>query len=96
MGYVIVAVIAVLVAVFAMQNTASVDLRFLFWRLAAVPLAAVVLASLAAGIVVAGLPMWFRVWRLRRQLRRAGAVPPPAASSRPAPPPPPDVSKTGH
>jgi uncharacterized integral membrane protein len=95
MGYVIVAVIAVLVAVFAMQNTASVDLRFLFWQLDAVPLAAVVLASLASGIVVAGLPMLFRVWRLRRQLRRAGAVPPPA-SPRPAPPPPPDVSKTGH
>lgn len=76
MGYLVVAVVAVAVAVFAMQNTTSVNVRFLVWELEQVPLAGVVLASLAAGVVIIGVPMWFRLWRLRGQLRRAGAPPP--------------------
>jgi len=92
MGYVIVAVVAVAVAVFAMQNTTPVTIQFLVWRLEQVSLAAVILASLAAGLVVAGIPLWFRVWRLRSRLRtsearaaRPGDAPEPPAP-RPFPP----------
>jgi uncharacterized integral membrane protein len=69
MGYLIVAVVAVAVAVFAMQNTAPVDVDFLVWKIAQVPVAAVVLASLAAGLVIAGVPLAFQLWRARRHAR---------------------------
>lgn len=81
MGYLVVAVVAVAVAVFAMQNTATVTVRFLVWQMDAVPLAAVVLVSLAAGVVVAGVPLWLRLWWLRGRLR--------ARRAEPAPPEPP-------
>jgi uncharacterized integral membrane protein len=69
MGYVIVALVAVAVAVFAMQNTAPVEVSFLIWGLARVPVAALVLASLGAGIVIVGIPLWFQLWRVRRRAR---------------------------
>jgi uncharacterized integral membrane protein len=67
MGYLIVTVVAVAVAVFAMQNITPVDVTFIVWRIAQVPVAAVVLASLGAGLVIAGVPLWFRLWRARRR-----------------------------
>jgi uncharacterized integral membrane protein len=69
MAYLIVAVVAVAVAVFTMQNTQSVTVTFLFWRVLEVPLAAVVLFSLAAGVVIVGVPLWLQRWRLRSRVR---------------------------
>jgi uncharacterized integral membrane protein len=69
MGYLIVAVVAVAAAVFAMQNTTPVDVRFIFWQLAQTPVAAVVLASLGAGLIIAGVPLSFQLWRARRRVR---------------------------
>ena len=78
MAYLIVAIIAVLVAVFTIQNTEPVTVTLLVWRVTPVPLAAVVLVSLAAGIVLVGVPLWIQRWRLRSRLRslEARAVPP--------------------
>ncbi len=86
MGYVIVAVVAVAVAVFAMQNTTHVVVKFLIWEVAAVPVAAVVLASFGVGILAVGVPASFKLWRLRRRLRTQGAAGPPD----PLFPPPPE------
>jgi lipopolysaccharide assembly protein A len=68
-GYLVVAVIAAAVAVFALQNSAPASVRFIVWSLEPVPVAALVLVSLAAGIVVAGLPLWLQRWRLRARTR---------------------------
>jgi uncharacterized integral membrane protein len=67
LGYVLVAVVAVVVTVFALQNTDASTVRFLFWRIDTVPLAILVLAALAAGLLIAGLPLAIRlgVWRSR-------------------------------
>lgn len=67
LGYVVVAVVAVLVTVFALQNTDPATVRFLAWRVETVPLAILVLAALAAGLLIAGLPLAIRlgVWRSR-------------------------------
>lgn len=92
MGYIIVAVVAVAVAIFAMQNTTPVTVRFIAWQIEEVPVAAVVLASLGAGIVIVGIPLWFRVWRLRSRLRAQPAAQPSAVDvppDRPLPPDPP-------
>jgi uncharacterized integral membrane protein len=67
LGYVLVAVVAVLVTVFALQNTDPATVRFLLWRIDTVPLALLVLVSLGAGLLIAGLPLAIRlgVWRSR-------------------------------
>jgi uncharacterized integral membrane protein len=73
MGYIVVAVVAVAVAVFAMQNTTHVVVKFLIWEVADVPVAAVVLVSFGVGILAVGIPASFKLWRLRRRLRTQAA-----------------------
>jgi uncharacterized integral membrane protein len=67
--YVFVAVLASAITLFALQNNAPVSIRFLVWRLQDVPLATVIMMSGAAGIVLAGGPLWFERWRLRARVR---------------------------
>jgi uncharacterized integral membrane protein len=100
MRYVVVAIVASAITVFALQNTARAALKFLFWS-AELPLAGVILGSVAAGIVIVGVPLWLERWRLAARTRglerrlasaeaeradavRAAAVRPPAP---PGPPP---------
>lgn len=67
LGYLVVALIAVAVAVFALQNGTPVSMRFAVWTLTNVSLAVLVLASLVAGLVIAGVPLWIQRWNLRRR-----------------------------
>ena len=71
LGYLLVALIAATVAVFALQNSAPTPVRFLVWSTETLPLAALILAALAGGLVVAGLPLLIRSWRLRSRLGSA-------------------------
>ena len=68
MGFVIVlAVVAVIVAVGALQNGQAVTVSFLFWQFEA-PLALIILAATAAGLVIGVLAGWARAlqrWRRR-------------------------------
>jgi uncharacterized integral membrane protein len=90
MGYLIVAAVAIAVAVFAMQNTTPVTVKFVLWELPDLPVAAIVLASLAAGLIIAGLPLSFRLWRLRSRVRSLEArTPAPAEFGLPREPRPP-------
>ena len=56
-----------LITIFALQNADPANVRFLFWRVEAVPVAGLVLASLIAGLLMAGVPLAIRlgVWRSR-------------------------------
>jgi uncharacterized integral membrane protein len=66
-GYLVVAVLAVITTIFALQNTAETAVRFAIWRLERVPIAGLVLGSLGAGLVIAGVPFWIKlgIWRRR-------------------------------
>lgn len=66
-GYVVVAGVAVIVTVFILQNTDPATVRFLMWRNDALPLALLLLGSVVAGLLVAGVPLAIRlsVWRSR-------------------------------
>jgi uncharacterized integral membrane protein len=87
LGYLVAALAATIVAIFALQNGAPTTVRFLTWTVEAVPLAGVVLIALAAGLVVTGLPLALRVWRWRSRARaleaRVTALEKNAAESRP-------------
>jgi uncharacterized integral membrane protein len=67
LGYLVVAVTAVLVTIFALQNTDPATVRLLIWRLETVPVAVLVLVALGAGLLIAGLPLAIKlgVWRSR-------------------------------
>ncbi|HAM58795.1 MAG: hypothetical protein A2W08_09935 [Candidatus Rokubacteria bacterium RBG_16_73_20] len=67
--YVFVAVLASAITLFALQNSDQTKIRFLVWSLEGVPLATVILVSVAAGVVLVGLPLWVDRWRLRMRLR---------------------------
>ena len=66
-GYLLVALLAASVAIFALQNTDPISVRFLFWSTQALPAAGVTLAALAIGVIVAGVPLAIarRRWRSR-------------------------------
>jgi uncharacterized integral membrane protein len=68
-GYLIVALLAAAIAVFALQNSTPVAIRFLIWSVQEVPIAALALGSLGVGLIVAGLPLWLARWRLRSRAR---------------------------
>ena len=71
-------VLGVIIAIFAVQNPMSVEIRFLWWQTQG-PLAAAVLISAAAGALVAlllGIPEVFGArWRIRSLERRLGDLP---------------------
>lgn len=67
-GYLVVALLAVAVTIFAVVNSAQVTVNLVFWQYE-MPLSALVLLSLAAGIMVAGVPLVLQRWRLRARTR---------------------------
>jgi uncharacterized integral membrane protein len=68
-GYVVVAVLAAAVTVFALQNSAPTAVQFLLWRREGMPVSALILISLGAGLVLAGVPLAIQRWRLRSRVR---------------------------
>lgn len=68
LGYLIVAVVAAAVTLFAIQNADRTAVSFLLWRREGVPVAGLILGALAAGIILAGLPLALQRWRLRARV----------------------------
>ena len=64
-----VVVLVAAVAILVLQNTAPTSVRFLLWALEGVPLATVILLSVAIGIVIVGVPLWLSGLQLRRRVR---------------------------
>jgi uncharacterized integral membrane protein len=68
-GYLLVAILAAAITIFALQNSAPTTVRFLLWAVDGVPVSAVILLSLTTGVAVAGLPLLIQRWRLRSRTR---------------------------
>jgi uncharacterized integral membrane protein len=72
-------ILGLAVAVFALQNTESIQIRFLWWKVQG-PVAAITLVSAMAGalvMVLFGLPGWLSAhWRIRSLERRLEGRPP--------------------
>ena len=67
--YIVVAVVAIAITAFALQNNTPTAVRFLFWNLPGVPLATIILVSVTLGVVLVGVPLLTGRWRLRLRLR---------------------------
>lgn len=72
-GYLIVALVAAVVVVFAFQNGTPVSIRFLTWTVPSVSVAGLTLIALASGVVATGVPLGIQRWRLRARTRRLEA-----------------------
>ena len=72
-AYILVALLSAAVAVFALQNNASMSLRFLAWSLDNVPLAGALLAALGVGLILAALPLEIARWHWRARARALAA-----------------------
>ena len=72
-GYLIVALIAAALAIFALQNGTPTTVRFIVWNLDGVPLAGLILGAFGAGLLIAGVPLGIQRWRARSQARRLEA-----------------------
>jgi putative membrane protein len=93
--YLLVAILAVAVTTFALQNTAPTSVRFLVWTLEDVPLAGVVLLAVGAGLAIMGAPLLFARLRHHSRVRALEArvaelqARQPSSLQPPEPPPPP-------
>lgn len=74
LGYLIVAVVAAVVTVFALQNGEPTTIRFLFWTLAPLSAGALALAAVIAGVIIAGVPLLIHRAVLRSRMRRLEGV----------------------
>ena len=68
-GYIVVAMLAAAVTIFAIQNSAPTAVEFLLWKREGMPVSALILVSLGAGLVLAGVPLAIQRWRLRARVR---------------------------
>lgn len=73
LGYLIVALVAAGIAVFALQNGTPTTVRFMVWNLDGVPLAGLILGAFGAGLFISGVPLAIRHWRARSHARRLEA-----------------------
>jgi putative membrane protein len=68
-GVVIVAVVLVLLVIFILENRQSVEVSY-FGFSGSIPLAAAMLISAAATLVIAAVAGTMRIWQLRRRVRQ--------------------------
>ena len=68
--FLLIVVFALAVALFALQNAAPVRVSFLVWESKEAPLAAVILISVAAGVVLVSLIGFVQRWKLRTRIRQ--------------------------
>ena len=69
MKYALIAVVVAAITVFAVQNNTPTTIRFFAWNASEVPLAALILGSMALGILLVGVPLGLGRWWLRSRVR---------------------------
>ena len=68
--YLLMAVVGVLAMVFAVQNPNPVEVRFLHWRIADLPLSLVILFSTIIGVICAAVSGFAQQVRLKLKIRQ--------------------------
>src|SRR5262249_44020246 len=68
--YLVMALLGVAAAVFAVENPDPVTLRFLMWRTASLPLSVIILLAAFVGVVSASVSGFAQQIELRRKIRR--------------------------
>ncbi len=83
--YLLITLVAVAIAIFALQNAEPVTVRFLAWQVERAPLAAVILVSGAVGAILVSLIGFVQRWKLSAKMRQLEARMRSLEASRPDP-----------
>jgi uncharacterized integral membrane protein len=84
--YVLLLLVGAATAIFTVQNTDPVVIRFIGWRVEGMPLALVILLSLLVGLFIGSTVGMIQQLRLRARIRQLERIPPSGAPPT-APPP---------
>ena len=68
-GIIILLILALLLVIFTLQNTALITLKIFFWEVTDVPLVLALIICLIAGFLVAYFILYPKVWKLKSQLK---------------------------
>jgi uncharacterized integral membrane protein len=81
--YLFLVLIGAATAIFAIQNTDPVVIRFIGWRVEGMPVALVILLSVLVGLFVGSTVGLIQQFRLRSRIRQLERMPPPGAPPTP-------------
>ncbi|MEL7587715.1 MAG: LapA family protein [Prolixibacteraceae bacterium] len=68
-GAIIILILALLLVIFTLQNTALISLKIFFWQLTDVPLVLALIVCLIAGFLIAFFLYSPKIWRLKARVR---------------------------
>ena len=68
-GIIIILVLALLLVIFTLQNTAVITLKVLFWEVSDVPLVLALMVCLISGFIIAYALLYPKVWKLKSQVK---------------------------
>lgn len=68
-GIIILLILALLLVIFTLQNTALITLKVFFWEIVDVPLVLALIVFLIAGFIIAYFLIYPKVWKLKSQIK---------------------------
>ena len=68
-GIIILLILALLLVIFTLQNTALITLKVFFWEVTDVPLVLALIVCLIAGFLVAYFMIYPKVWKLKSKVK---------------------------
>lgn len=67
---IILLLLAIFLVIFTLQNSTEITIHILFWEIANVPLALVILACIVLGYIIASVYFSPRIWRVKREIKQ--------------------------
>ena len=67
---IILLLLAVLLVIFTLQNSTEITVHILFWEIANVPLALVILACILLGYIIASVYFSPKLWKIKREFKQ--------------------------
>jgi lipopolysaccharide assembly protein A len=67
-------ILAILVVIFTLQNSAEITINLFFWEIQNAPLALVILCCIALGYFVAVIYLYPKIWNLRSENKKLAKV----------------------
>ncbi len=68
-GIIILLILALLLVIFTLQNTALISLTIFFWEISDVPLVLALIVCLIAGFLISYFILYPKVWKMKSQLK---------------------------
>ena len=67
---IILLILAIFLVIFTLQNSSEITIHILFWEIANVPLALLILACIVLGYIIASIYFSPRIWKVKREIKQ--------------------------